>query len=82
MSAHRMLLGLAAAGLVLGLGADARAQIYKYTQGDGTIVYTDKLSDLPESKRAEYNRREAEAEQRREALVNMLGKEEVERREA
>lgn len=75
---------LALSVLTLGLLASgpAGAQIYKYTKGDGTVVYTDSLAELPPERRAHYNRLEREAEQRRKAQENMLGKEEVERREA
>lgn len=78
----RLLLSTCLALAGLGAAGPAEAQIYKYTQGDGTVVYTDKLSDLPAAKRAHYNRQEEAAKKRREALVNMLGKEEVEKREA
>ncbi|MCB9646400.1 MAG: DUF4124 domain-containing protein [Deltaproteobacteria bacterium] len=61
---------------------DAQAQVYKYTKGDGTVIYTDKLSDLPPQRRAHYAKLEEEAAERRRAQENMLGKDEVARREA
>ena len=61
---------------------EAEAQVYKFTNKDGSVVYTDKLSDLPPDRRAHYARLEEEAAQRRQAQENMLGKEEVARREA
>lgn len=60
----------------------AVAQVYKFTKANGTVVYTDKLSDLPPERRAHYARLEQEAAERKQAQENMLGKEEVARREA
>lgn len=78
----RRILALAALATALCFTTTASAKVYKYTKADGTVVYTDKLSDLPAARRAHYNRIEQEAKQRRKARVNMLGKAEVERREA
>lgn len=71
-------------GLVLAVSVTqgARADVFKYVKGDGTIVYTDNLSDLPEDRRAMYNRKIAERERAQEELERAVGKEEVERREA
>lgn len=78
---RRPLLALAALTFALGLAESASAQVYKYTKPDGTVVYTDKLSDLPADRRAHYNKLEKEAQERRKAQVNMLGEAEVKRRE-
>jgi len=42
----------------------AAAQIFKYRQADGTVAYTDQLSDLPAERRAYYNRLLAERAKR------------------
>ena len=76
--------------LVVGIVASAGAlvaeasgsQIYKYRKKDGTVVYTDKLSDLPRSARAKYAKREAEEQKARARLEASLGKAEVARRES
>jgi colicin import membrane protein len=50
-------------GLVLALlPAAAHAQIFKYVKPDGTVVYTDNLSQLPPKRRAYYNKMLAEQE--------------------
>lgn len=61
-------LALVSGALVIGgLSDPARAQVYKYEKPDGTIVFTDKLSELPPERRAYYNKklREQEAARRR-----------------
>lgn len=80
---HRRLLGAGLVSLVfVSLSMPAQAEVYKYKKSDGTVVYTDKLSDLPKARRAYYNKRRAEREKQRRELERRLGKEEVERREA
>lgn len=69
-------------GLLLSLGGTAYAQVYKYKRPDGTIVYTDNLSQLPPERRAYYNQLEEEAQKKRRELEQSIGKEELERREA
>ncbi len=60
----------------------ARADIYKYVKEDGTVVYTDSLSDLPRERREHYNRmREKEAE-KEEELKAKIGAEEYARKKA
>ncbi len=72
-----------AAGIALFITAapDAHAQIYKYKKGDGTVVYTDNLSALPQDRRAYYNKLEQERDRLRQEQIQKLGKEEYERRE-
>lgn len=48
--------------------AIAQAQIFKYQKPDGTVAYTDKLSDLPKERRAYYNRLLAERAKKDEAV--------------
>jgi len=60
----------------------AHAQLYKYRKKDGTVVYTDKLSDLPPKVRARYARRAAKKSQKRAELEAAVGKREAARREA
>ncbi len=47
----------------------SEAQVYKYTNEKGVVVFTDKLSDLPPERRAHYNEREMAAKKRREQLA-------------
>ena len=71
--------GFAALVLAVSLGGAApaaRAQVYKYKDADGTLVFTDRLSDLPPERRAYYNRKEAEAEKRRRAEERALSEQE------
>src|SRR6185295_18509280 len=70
-----------ALALVLSGSSTARADIFKFVRPDGAVVYTDKLSDLPEERRAFYNQQIAQREQARQHLEQQLGKEELERRE-
>src|SRR5262245_29709773 len=75
---------LRAAGFAFALtlvAAEARADVFKYVKADGSVVYTDKLSDLPTEKRAYYNQKIAEREQARANLEQQIGKQELERRE-
>lgn len=51
---------------MVALERPAEAQVYKYEKKDGTVVYTDKLSDLPAEKRRYYAKKEAEARKARE----------------
>ncbi len=75
-------------GRILVLGAvflgptDAAADVYKYTRPDGTVVYTDNLSQLPKARRAHYNRLRAEREAKRRRLERSVGKEKLARQEA
>lgn len=55
----------------------ARAQIFKFVKPDGTVMYTDKLSDLPKERRRYYNRLLAEQEKK-----NREAEKEVEARDA
>ena len=78
---HRLAAALVAL-FVVSVCTPAQGQIYRYTKKDGTVGYTDKLSELPRDRRAHYNRlarqrKEAEQRQRR-----VLGKEEMARRAA
>ncbi len=58
----------------------AEAQIYKYSKGDGTVVYTDNLAELPSERRVYYNERQAELEAKAREEESLLGAEEAERR--
>jgi hypothetical protein len=79
---RRPILALAASALLLlALAPDASAQIYKYKKKDGSTVYTDNLSQLPEDRRTYYNKLEQERERQRQEEIQKLGKEEFERRE-
>ncbi len=77
----RWILTLAAVSLLCALAPDARAQIYKYKKGDGSVVYTDNLSQLPDDRRAYYNQLEQQKERQRQEQIARLGKEEFERQE-
>lgn len=66
----------------VGVATPALAQVYKWKKPDGTIVYTDNLSQLPPERRAHYNKLEEEAQKKRRELEQAIGKEELERREA
>lgn len=79
---RRLLPAVLAVGFGLGLATTAEAKIYKYTKADGTVIYTDKLSDLPNARRAYYNKQEQEAAERQKARENQFGKEELKRRAA
>jgi chromosome segregation ATPase len=68
-------------GMLLAVSPDASAQIYKYKKRDGSVVYTDNLSQLPDDRRAYYNKLEQERERQRQEQIQKLGKEEFERRE-
>lgn len=68
--------------LVLSASGSAGAQIYKYRKPDGTVAYTDRLSDLPKERRAYYDKLRTEEEKKRRALESRIGREELERREA
>lgn len=57
--------------LALALASPARADVYKYKNKNGVVVFTDKLSDLPPDRREYYNKlreerdaKDREAEQR------------------
>lgn len=63
------------------VGSVAEARIYKYTKPDGTVVYTDRLSQLPSERRAYYNRLEKEERKKEEAAKSRMSKEERERAE-
>jgi len=67
---------------LVGFAPAAEAQVYKYVKSDGTIVYTDRLGDLPADRQRHYNQLERERQATRERLERELGKEELERREA
>lgn len=58
----------------------AQAEIYKYKRADGTVTYTDRLSDLPEERRVHYNRLQRERDEAMRSAEQRLGKEEVARR--
>ena len=58
------------------------AEIYKYIDKKGDVVYTDSLSALPAARRAYYVKKKREREQKREAMERRVGKEELDRREA
>jgi archaellum component FlaC len=58
---------------ILGLTSTARAEIYKYIQSDGTVTYTDQLSQLPPERRAHYNRERERKEAERRELESRLG---------
>lgn len=61
--------------------AQAQGEIYKYTKKDGTVVYTDKLSELPSKVRRAYAARKAKEERERARLEASIGKRELARRE-
>ncbi len=68
--------------LVASSAAEARAEVYKFKKGDGSVVYTDRIDQLPADRRRFYERQEAERAARRRELEAKLGKEELARREA
>jgi hypothetical protein len=70
-----------AAVLTAAIAPEASAQIYKYKKKDGTVVYTDSLAQLPEQRRAHYNKLEQERERQRQEMIQRLGREEYERKE-
>lgn len=76
--------GLGGLGIlgVLGLAQDARAEIYKYTKRDGSIVYTEDLGALPRDRQAYYRSLEAQREERRRALEARVGADVLKEREA
>ena len=79
----RLALFAATLAAVLFVGpAPADAQVYKFVKKDGSIVYTDSLSQLPPARRAHYNKLEQEREQKRRDLERAIGKDELARREA
>jgi uncharacterized membrane protein len=78
----RALLVLSLVVAAFGVATPAFAQVYKWKKPDGTIVYTDNLSQLPPERRAHYNQLEEEAQKKRRELEQAIGKEELERREA
>lgn len=53
---------LVAVTLAILWAPEAAAEIFKFTKPDGTVVYTDKLSDLPRERRVHYNKMLAERE--------------------
>lgn len=77
-----VLVGAVLAAIVLSVATPSHAQIYKYKRKDGSVVYTDKLVDLPPKVRAKYAEREAKKARERARLEASIGKREVERREA
>lgn len=68
-------------GLTLWPNAHATAQIYKYKKPDGTVVFTDALSELPPERRAYYNRKISEQKAREEQLEKGLSPSEKRARE-
>lgn len=70
----------APAFVLLSFSPDAEAQIYKYAKPDGSVVYTDSLSELPSDRRAYYNQRRAELEAKARDEEAAMGAEEAERR--
>ncbi len=78
----RILFGAALAASFVAVSAPTHAEIYKYRKKDGTVVYTDKLSDLPRSVRAKYAARERKKRQEQERLEASVGKAEARRRAA
>ena len=66
---------------LLSLGV-AQADTYKYKKGDGSVVYTDNLAELPAERRSYYNQQKAEREARRRELEARVGKDELARQEA
>jgi hypothetical protein len=78
----RIFLGLLALSLTLMVvPSSAQAEIYKYIDKNGNVVYTDSLSALPAKRRAKYVKRQRDRKQKREALEKRVGKDELERRE-
>ena len=69
----RRLTGIAVTTLFL-LPGLAEAEIYKYTKKDGSVVYTDKLSQLPRERRAYYLRQQKAQEEERRKLEARIGK--------
>lgn len=78
-----MRLTLIAAGLCLAtlgaLPAPAQAEIYTYTDKNGTLVFTDRLAELPLARRRYYNRKAAQQKAEAAQLEKALGKPEYER---
>lgn len=62
--------------------AVGQAQIFKYKQPDGTVAYTDELSDLPKERRVYYNRLLAERAKKDEAVEKAARKTDAEIRAA
>ena len=78
----RSLLVLTTISLLGGLSPEyAAAEIYKYIDKNGNVVYTDNLSALSSKRRRYYQKRKAEREQKLKALEKRLGKEEFDRRQ-
>lgn len=75
-SMKRRGIALLTALVVAGAALPAAAQVYKYTKKDGTVVYTDKLSDLPPERRAYYNAKEKKAEEKRRRARKRMTEEE------
>jgi len=59
----------------------AEAEIYKYVDKDGNVVYTDNLSSLPSKRRVHYLELKSARAEQREVLEKRIGKDELERRE-
>jgi hypothetical protein len=76
-----LLIAMIALGSVAA-SSPAAAQIYKYKKSDGTVVYTDVLSQLPREQQMRYQQLEEEAARKRKELEQAIGKEELQRREA
>lgn len=57
-------------------------QIFRYVQPDGTVAYTDQLSDLPKERRAYYNRLIAEQEKKNREVERKVQSEEEAIRQA
>ena len=76
----RRLTGIAVTTLFL-LPGLAEAEIYKYTKKDGSVVYTDKLSQLPRERRAYYLRQQKAQEEERRKLEARIGIAEMQRSE-
>jgi len=63
------------------LPLSARADIYKYKNKSGAIIYTDNLGQLPPEAREFYNKQREEREEKRRQLEKAIGRDELERRE-
>jgi len=67
---------------LLGGSAEAAAEIFKYVEADGTVVYTDSLAQLPKERRIHYNKLLAEREKEAKKVRQEVAKDKEAQREA
>ena len=64
----------------IGWANEAHSEIYKYKKSDGSIVYTDNLSQLPLKERAYYNELKEARKQKEQEEERRLGTDEYQRK--